>query len=348
MEKKYDSRSDLKFFALLRSGAVSGAYLFYGKEPYGKERALKQLKNLLNPAVSEMNYLRLKAPSAREVIAAAEALPFFDERRLVIVSGLPADQQETLINFLPHLPQSTLLIFVEEGTLRCQTLKELLSKQGRAVDFAPYDETMAVTFLLKRAQENNIAMDKFTARSLVTMVGNDLYALESSLLKVGAYAGFGKPVGESHLKACIIPNLEYKIFTLTDFLIAGNKKGAMAQLSAMLKDGESPMGLSAFLVGQFRKILAAKECLAAGMKEEAIVKKLGGKSEFANKKTIAHAKKLPLPAIRQALTDFGQVDLLQKQGKMKDGDALHLAMLKTLTNLSAPRSPITANRGRRA
>lgn len=324
----YAARSDLSFFNALSKAPASGPYYFYGPEEYAKERALQRVKSSLNPAVLDMNVQKLKAPSAQSVIAASEALPFFDAHRAVIAEEVPASENEALVSYLDQVPPTTALIFLARGeSARGNKLQDALFKQGRAVNFEPYDDAMATTFVLKRAAENRISIDKFTARALVMMAGTDLYTLENAILKAGAYAGYGLPVTEQHLRACVTPNTEYKIFALLDLLIVGNKKAALAQLMGMLKTGESAMGLAAFLEGRLRQIYAAKEYLSAGLSDEAAAKKLGG-SPYAAKMTVKNAKRLPASRIRSALVAFSNVDLFQKQGRCKDADALFLAVVE--------------------
>lgn len=329
----YGARTDLAFFALLKEGRVSGAYYLFGVEEYSKERALLRVKGLLNPSVLDMNYSKLRAPNAEAVIAAAETMPFFDERRVVVAEETPSSEYGKLTGYLPQVPESTVLLFLQRGDAnKSNGLFVALSKEGRAVDFAAYDEAMATTFVLKRASEHGVSIDQFTARNLVTMVGTDLFTLESAILKAGAYAGYGAPVSEKHLRACVVPNVEYRVFSVLDKLVAGNKKAAITELLGMLDSGESAMGLASFFEGRFKQMLAAKELLLSGLSDDAAAKRLGG-SPYAAKMTLKNAKRMSLDQLRSCVIAFGNVDYYQKQGRMQDKNALLLAVLQ---NFQAP------------
>ena len=83
---------DRKEFARqVKEGGVRGAYLFEGPEENIKAAALSQLRKALLPeGLEELNESVMDAPSADELIAAAETLPFLADKRLVVVRDHPA------------------------------------------------------------------------------------------------------------------------------------------------------------------------------------------------------------------------------------------------------------------
>lgn len=323
------ARSDSKLFEGIRKGALSGAYFFHGAEEFTKERAIRLIKEKLAPAVADMNWQVLTNPAARDVMDACETLPFFDERRIVIVRELSAEAGGDLAEYTGRVPDTALLIIYQRGEARRDgALYKLLEKQGRAVDFAPYDEDMALSFLRKRAEFHGFLLERSGARRLIAFLGTDLAQLENGLLKAGSYVEPGSPVTAAAVDGCITPNVEYKVFSLLDLLVSGKRQAGLAMLAAMLQSGESAMGLSAFLEGRVKQMLTGKELLAAGLSEAAAVKRLGG-SPYAAKMTLKNARRCSLDQLRRAVVAFGKVDLAQKQGRMQDADALLLAVLET-------------------
>lgn len=325
--EEYRARPDAQLFDALKRGDVSGAYYLFGDEEYAIEQAEKRFLGLLLPAAAALNALTLDAPQAADVIAACETLPFFDERRLVFVRRLSADEGGKLAAYVSRVPESTLLVISERGDAAKGALSAKMRELGRAVEFAAYDETMAAAFAQKRAKELGCALDRLAARKLVDMVGTSLRALESAAAKAAAYAGYGNPVTEQHLDACIAPNIEYRIFTMLDRLVAGDKKAGLAALAGLIHSGENALGLAAFLEGRLRQMLVARELTDSGLSDEAAAKKLSGNA-YAARMSVKNAKKLTRARLERAVIAFGQVDLLQKQGRMQDRDAVLLAALE--------------------
>lgn len=332
-------REDFPFFKKIKAGTLSGAYYLYGDEPYSRAQAEKQIFALLGDAAREMNLTELKSPTADAVIGAADTMPFFDERRVVIARDLAAEECEKLAKYVPHMPESTILLVTKrpggaksggkggEGK-RGDALFTLLKKDGRTVNFEPYDDSLAAGFAVKRAEAAGAPIECATAGKLVGMLGTDLFALESAVSKLAAYVGYGNRITPEALDACVTPTTEYKIFALSDNLAAGNKKAALTQLAGMLQNGDSALGLSSFLEGRFKLMLKAKQLLESGVPEKAAAKQLGG-SPYAAEMTVKKAKRCSISQLTNAVIRLADVDALQKQGRMKDADALLLALVKT-------------------
>jgi DNA polymerase-3 subunit delta len=317
------------FFSLMAKNQLSGAYLLYGLEPYSRLAALKRLALTIDEAARELNVTTLKAPALADAVNACESLPFFAQRRLVILRDLDGDTADGLGDYLKSLPSTTLLILDRPGEgEKTGKLFKALNKEDRCVEFAPFDEGRAADFVEKRARENGIPMDRLVARKLVSCLGTDLGGLENALLMLGDYAGKGNPVTVQAVDVCITPSPDFQIFSILDALVAGNKKPAVSQLAGMLKTGaDTSMRLASFFEGRIKQMLIARQMLTAREPREAILRALGG-SPYAAKKTIQNAEKCTLSQLVSALAAFSRVDSLQKQGLMKDDDALLLAIFQ--------------------
>ena len=92
-------------------------YCLYGEEAFLK----RNYKNLLKEAIlgdDTMNFQSFygKETNLTEIISLADTMPFFAEKRLILVenSGLFKKDPEPLPSYLPTMPESTVLLFVEE------------------------------------------------------------------------------------------------------------------------------------------------------------------------------------------------------------------------------------------
>ena len=319
--------SDDRFFAAARAGNVSGAWYFCGEENYAKQKALEAVRALLQPAAAEMNCTRLDQPSPAAVIEAAEALPFFDSLR-VVVADPPSEKEdrEALLPWLGQVPESTVLIFLDRGLPGKNRFIGWFESEGRLVRFSPYDPARAAAFVCKRAAENDIRIDRFTANELVRMVGTDLAELLSALLRVGAYAGYGSEVLSSHLKKVLPPNLEGQTYDILDHLLAGRKKAAMTLASELIRNGESPFRITAFFASRLRLMYTAAVCLERGMPRASVLPLIDPRTGYASH-IADDAARMGRVKIEKALLDFGGIQYGQVTGGQNAESALLDALL---------------------
>ena len=73
----------------LKSGQLNQVYLLYGEEAYLKKQYRDRLRNALISPDDTMNYAYYegKGVNVKEVIDLAETLPFFAERRLIVLEN---------------------------------------------------------------------------------------------------------------------------------------------------------------------------------------------------------------------------------------------------------------------
>ncbi len=108
---------DAKTFFKEIKNTPRSAYYLHGEEEYLKDRALEELKALCgDPALGVSDLIN---PSAREIIEACETLPFFCDRRAVVVRELKTPQEKdakTIAAYLSDIPQTTMLVLFERGS----------------------------------------------------------------------------------------------------------------------------------------------------------------------------------------------------------------------------------------
>ncbi len=317
-----------EFFKAIADDALGGAYLLYGREPYSRAKAIALAKNARGEAARDLNVQVLSGVSAADVVNACETLPFFDEKRLVVIRELGGDDALKIADYAEKVPPCCILLIDRAEPVKSGALFKTLEARGRAVEFAPYDEDHAVAFLDKRARENGVRLERPAARRLVQMLGTDLALLENTLLRVSDYAGAGDDVDVRLIESCVTPDREVKVYEILDPLIAGNRRAALGAAISMLQNGESAMGLAAYLEGAVRQLLTARQMLDARHTEKEILSALGG-NPYAAKKTVQKAAKCRENQLAEALEAFADVGCLQVQGRAKDTDTLMLALIKS-------------------
>ena len=101
----------------IKTGNFKQAYLLYGEEAYLKQQYKQRLLNALNPDGDTMNFSRFegKGIEVKELIDLCETLPFFAERRVILLedTGFFKNKCDELADYLKNLPEYLCMIFVE-------------------------------------------------------------------------------------------------------------------------------------------------------------------------------------------------------------------------------------------
>ena len=117
----------------LKQENYKNAYLLCGEEAYLRNQYKKRLRDALVMDGDTMNYSYYEGKdiNPRAVIDMAETLPFFADRRVLMIenSGFFKNKCDELADYVPVIPESTCLIFVEtEIDKRNRLFKEVKKK----------------------------------------------------------------------------------------------------------------------------------------------------------------------------------------------------------------------------
>ena len=133
----------------LRTGSFHRVYLLFGSESFVQAQALKKLLSVLVPQDDDMNFTRFDEKNAtpEQLIAMAETLPFFAERRVILVSdsGLFKKSCPELEEYLPSMPESCCLIFSEKEVDKRLKLYKTVAGIGVCEEFGLLDMRSRVT-----------------------------------------------------------------------------------------------------------------------------------------------------------------------------------------------------------
>ena len=116
------------------------AYLLYGEEDYLKNQYKNRLRRALLPEDDTMNFSSYegKGIDVRQVIDQAETLPFFADRRVILVeqSGFFKNACPELADYLPQMPPETVMIFVEDEVDKRGRLYKAVKQAGGGAETA--------------------------------------------------------------------------------------------------------------------------------------------------------------------------------------------------------------------
>jgi DNA polymerase III subunit delta len=306
-------------------------YIFHGDDPFSQRETLAELLGRLgDTSLLELNTTRLPGTATfSELREVCDVVPFLAPVRLVIVEEMLTnggrELVDQLVEYLPKLPDTTRLVFLESQALRSN--HRLLrvadaSKTGYARLFSRPEGATLSRWIEQRLEKHGGTATTQAIYSLVVNIGNDLALLENEIEKLVMYRA-GETV-EVEDVALLCPHVaEASIFALVDAL--GNRNGQQAAtlLSQKLAEGADPFYLFAMIVRQFRLLVQIRELSEEGLRPPAIAQRLRIHS-FVADKLHQQSQRFRLDQLEQVYAHLVDIDVGVKTGRMEMATALNL------------------------
>ena len=349
-----DSVQELKAaMEALKTGEFSPVYLLCGDQSYLRLQYRDRIRSALLGDGDEMNVTRFKGGDfdVREVIEAAETLPFFAERRIVILedtglfragqgakkrgiaketTGKAEEDQagsssgggtsDRLAEFLGRLPSTTHLIFVEEETDARSRLYQAAAKYGRILRCDAPGKSGLESWVRAKLRRSGMVISPPVLTDFLDRTGDDMMNIDSELEKLTAYCYGRSEVTRQDLEAIGSSQLRDRIFELIDSIIAGNTQRAMVIYMEMLARQTAPQQILALMIRQINQLLQLRELSQQkGWQEATAVLKL---SPFVAGKLRDSLRRYSSDALISALKACLNADSEYKSGRIDAGIAL--------------------------
>lgn len=319
-------------------------YVFHGEDEFTRSETLASFKRRLGPSDTvDLNTTVLdgKGLTLADLHHTCDALPFLAEKRLVIVRGLLAtlvsrkgqslseakqDLLDALIDYLPNLPPTTRLVFVEEKALPSSHPVVKLAKQkpqGYVKRFERPDTKALPQWIRKRVEMHGGEIEHKAAHRLAAVVGADLRLLDQEIVKLVTYTAGERAIEEPDVDILVPYSQEAVIFDLVDALGHRDGRTAAQTLHRLLEEGEHPLGLLGMIVRQFRLLIQVKELKAKGASARDVANTLGI-HPFPASKLHTQASHFTAAQLEKVYRHLSETDVGIKTGEIRSEVALDL------------------------
>lgn len=315
----------------IKIGQLKSVYLLYGEEAYLKRQYKDKLKAAVVEPDDNMNFsvFEGKDVNVKELIDLSETLPFFKERRMILVedSGFFKNANEELAEYLGEVPETTCFVFTETEVDKRSKSYKAAAKAGSAVEFTTPSEEMLTRWILGRIQKDNKKITQSVLQLFLTKAGSNMENIDKELEKLLCYTLDEDTITAEAVEAICIGQTENKIFDMINAISAKNQKQALDLYYDLLSLKEAPMRILFLIARQFQNLLIIKSMSAKGYPAASIAGKAGMPS-FAVQKNMRLAKAFPMEQLKQAIEDCGQTEEDVKMGRMADQLAVELLIVK--------------------
>lgn len=311
----------------LKTGQFNQIYLFYGEEAYLKRYYKERFVKAMVSEGDTMNYSYFegKNTNPKAVIDLAETLPFFAERRLIVLenTGFLKNASPELAEYIKEIPETTSVIFIEEELDKRGKLYKAIKDKGRIVELKRQDDQTLMKWILGFVKREDKQISEATIRYFLGKVGNDMENIQRELEKLFCYCMHRTDITVADIDAICTTQIENHIFDMVDAVANKEQKKALDYYYDLLALKEPPMRILYLLTRQFRILLEVKDMEGLGFGQKDIASKVGI-MPFLVGKYRAQAKAFSKKELREIVEAGVEAEEMVKTGRM--GDALSVEL----------------------
>ena len=314
----------------IKSGQFNQIYLLYGAEAYLRKQYRDRLKNaIIGDDNMNYHYYEGKDISIGEVIDQAETLPFFAERRLIILenSGFFKSGGEQLAEYLSAPSDTTFFLFVETEVDKRSRLYKAASSKGCAVEFAIQDENTLKKWILGMVKKENKKISESALNFLLEKTGTDMENIRKETEKLFCYCMDKEAITEADLEEICTRRIGTHIFDMVSAIADKKQKQALELYYELLAQKEPPMRILFLIARQFNLLLQVKELKGKGYQNKAIGEKVGLPGFIAGK-YVVQASRFKTREIRDAVEACVAAEEAIKTGRLNDNMSVEMLIIQ--------------------
>ena len=339
--------------------SLSNVYLFYGEENYKKRIYRDSLKKAVI-GDNEMNYSYFEGNTINfaNVYDSVVTLPFFADKRLVVVEnsgkfkgkgtgalesddandGTPhvSDEKgsasdDMLLKILTDLPETTCLVFFEEGVAKNKKAFKLIKEKGQVIECATDAKEDVVNWMAKGFAQAGKRIRKSTILLILDRVGLDYDRLRMEYEKIIGYTGSREEVTDDDVMAVTLADIESKIFDMLEAMSRKDVNKVLDKYADLLANQESPFYILAMIRIQFRTLLQTAELRNKGYSTNDVARMLKKRDFIIRNAESCLRAGLKMKDVREILEEISDTDRRIKMGEVTDRIGLETLLVKIST-----------------
>ncbi len=314
----------------LQAKTFQNVYLIYGEEEYLKLHYKQQFIRVI-VGDNTMNLVQYEGKNIDigELIDNADTAPFFAEHRLIVVenSGFLKGGGDALAEYLKEIPDSTILLFVEQEVDKRSKLFKAVKNAGYVCEIGRQSENELVRWAAKIFEHYGKKITRASLSYLIANVGTDMEILSREIEKLISYTLYREEVTNKDMDAVCTKQLSVRIFDMIDAISIKNQRKTMDCYYELIAEKEPPMRILFMLERQFHLMLQAKDLSAAHMDKSRIAKVMGVQ-DFIAGKCINQSRNFSVTELKSALAESVKTDEMIKSGMLDENIGVEMLLIK--------------------
>ena len=305
-------------------------YLLCGDESFLVSSYKKRLREAIaGDDTMNFNYFEGKSPDVREIISLADTMPFFAERRLILIdsSGFFKSAPDELAEYLPQMPDTTCMIFCESEVDKRNKLYKKVKEMGHVAELNKQTSDQLMNWAAGILTRDGKKITKPMMEYFLERTGDDMENIRTELEKLICYTMGRDVITKEDIDAIGTVQVTNRIFDMVSAIVAGNTRKAMDLYEDLLTLKEPPMRILFLIARQFNQLLQVKELASKGSDKGTIASRLKV-PPFAAGKLITQAKAFSREQILSYVELCVESEEAVKTGQLSDRMAVELLIAR--------------------
>lgn len=314
----------------IKNNEYKNCYLIYGTEAYMKRLYKNKLKAAILSDSDDMNYTYAEGKDINvdEIIHIAETMPFFNDRRLILIENSGwFKSANTFADFLKEMPDTTYIVFVENEVDKRNRLFKAVKDKGYISEMNGLDEKnlkLWIASLLKRDEKK---ATEATVTYFLNKVGSNMDNIETELSKLMAYCYGRDIITNEDVDMVCSEQITGKMFVMLDSIASKNQTKALELYYDLITLREKPMTILYLLIRHMNILLQVKAYQEKRNDNATIASKIGV-PPFAVSKYLQQSKNFKNQVLLNAIKLGTEYEELVKTGRMIDQIAVEMLIIQ--------------------
>lgn len=314
----------------IKKGEFKSVYLLYGEEEYLKKQYRDRLKNAI-AGDDTMNYSYYDSDNAsvKDIIEVCETLPFFAQKRLVIMenTGFLKSSNDELADYIKHIPDYLVVVMVEKDVDKRNKVYKAVDSVGYVCEMKPQTTATLEKWIAGLLAKDNLKISREACDLILDKTGAGMDYIKQETEKLISYCqGRDVVTVEDVEKVCTTQTTSH-IFDMISAIANKKQQQALDLYYDLLELKEPPMRILYLIVRQFNGILQVKDLMSRGISGKEIASKIGT-APFVVGKYQAQAKYFEMNTLLDALNECAKTEEAVKQGRLNDRLGVELIIIK--------------------
>lgn len=314
----------------MKSGQFKSVYLIYGEEDYLRKQYKDRMREaLIGDDTMNYNYYEGKGISVKELIDVSETLPFFNERRLILVenSGFFSSSQEELAGYLKEKPETTCFLFVEKDVDKRNKLFKTVSALGYAANMTAPDERTLIRWISGILKKEQRFMREDAMRHFLERIDTDMENIRRELDKLVVYTDGAQEITVGDIDEVCTVYTESQVFDMVRSVAEKQQSKALELYYDLIAQKEAPMRILYWITRQFNQLYQIKDLQSKGYPDHVIAERMGVR-DFVVRKNKTLCQRFSLEELRKSIQICVEREEDVKTGRLNDRMAVELLIIQ--------------------
>ncbi|MDO5100217.1 MAG: DNA polymerase III subunit delta [Eubacteriales bacterium] len=315
----------------LNNDSFAPVYLLYGQEAYLLSQYKRRFRQAFLNRGSDMNVSVFNDTKIdlKEVRQTAMTVPFFADRRLVIVenSGWFQKKNEDSIDLVKELPATTTLVFIETQIDKRGRLYKTVAEKGYATELGEQPPQILLAWMKKLLKDAGKQADQTLLASLLERLGSSMLLIENELNKLISYVGEREQITAADITAISAVTVADHIFEMMKAIVLRDSEAVLTIVHDLFYLKQEPLQILGLLTHQLRILLKTRDLMTDGLGQREIMEQLKGQ-RWQVEQWMKQAGRFRLGELKRLLDLCADYDEAVKTGGVDAGIGMEALLIR--------------------